>query len=101
MKKTCPFLKDDCIGEQCELHTHIRGTDKNTGVELDKPGCALGFLPLLLIENTQASREVGAAIESARNETVQNHLQTLQVLQTEAGAKNGVLTAAKKLLLGG
>ena len=69
----CPLIKKDCIGLQCSWFTQMRGTNPNTGKEIDEWGCAMTWLPVLLVENAQQSRQAGAAIESFRNEmTVAN-----------------------------
>jgi hypothetical protein len=52
----------------CEWYTHIVGANPQTGEQMDKFGCAVTFLPLLLIENSQQQRQTGAAVESFRNE---------------------------------
>ena len=64
----CPLLKKDCIGLQCSWITQIRGTDPQTGKEIDEWNCAIKWLPVLLLDNTQQQRQSGAAIESFRNE---------------------------------
>ena len=66
----CPLIKKDCIGLQCSWFTQLRGTNPNTGKEIDEWGCAMTWLPVLLVENAQQSRQAGAAIESFRNEVV-------------------------------
>ena len=66
----CPLIKKDCIGLQCSWFTQLRGTNPNTGKEIDEWGCAMTWLPVLLVENAQQSRHAGAAIESFRNEVV-------------------------------
>jgi hypothetical protein len=52
----------------CPKFVKIFGTDPNTGQPVDKFGCVDSFLPMLLIENAQQSRQTGAAVESFRNE---------------------------------
>ncbi len=47
--------------------TSVRGMVPNTGNEIDDQGCAVAFLPVLLIETAKAQYETGAAVESARN----------------------------------
>lgn len=64
----CPLLKKDCIGLQCSWITQIRGTHPQTGEEIDEWNCAVKWLPVLLLDNTQQQRQSGAAIESFRNE---------------------------------
>lgn len=48
----------------------FRGTNKNTGDEVDEWRCAVSTLPMLLVEVAQQTRGVGAATESFRNEVV-------------------------------
>lgn len=64
----CPLIKKDCIGHKCAWLTQLRGTDPNTGREVDEWGCAVAWLPMLLIEGAKESRQTGAAVESLRNE---------------------------------
>ena len=69
-EKMCPLTGDPCMENKCEWYTHIIGTDPQTGASVDKFGCAVTFLPMLLIENSQQQRSTGAAVESFRNEVV-------------------------------
>lgn len=89
----CPLLKKDCIGLQCNWFMQVRGSNPNTGKEVDEWGCAMAWMPLLLIENSQQQRQTGAAVESFRNEMVKaNHInhhilleasgQSLKLLET-------------------
>jgi hypothetical protein len=66
----CPLIKDECVGLKCAWFTQIRGTSPNTGKEIDEWACAVSWLPILLIENSQQQRQTGAAVESFRNEMV-------------------------------
>ena len=66
----CPLLQKDCIGLQCSWMTQVRGHNPNTGKEIDEWGCAISWLPIMLIENSQMQRHTGAAVESFRNEMV-------------------------------
>ncbi len=66
----CPLIQADCKGLECSWFTQVRGTNPNTGKEVDEWGCAVTWLPVLLIENSQQQRQTGAAVESFRNETV-------------------------------
>lgn len=83
----CPLMHKDCIGIQCSWFTQVRGTNPNTGQEVDEWGCAVTWLPVLLIENAQQSRQAGAAIESFRNEMVE-----------ATHSNQAVLMASSKLL---
>lgn len=62
----------------------LRGSNPNTGAEIDDWGCAIGWLPLLFIENTQMQRQTGAAVESFRNEMVSANEVSQQVLLATA-----------------
>lgn len=66
----CPLIQADCKGLHCAWFTQIRGSDPNTGKEVDEWACAVTWLPMLMIENSQQQRQTGAAVESFRNEMV-------------------------------
>ncbi len=76
----CPLVKKDCIGLQCAWFTQVRGHNPNTGKEVDEWACAITWLPVLLIENSQQQRSTGAAVESFRNEMVKANERSQQVL---------------------
>ena len=59
-----------CKGIDCSWFIQVRGMNPNTGEEIDDWGCAMAWLPTLMIENAQQSRQTGAAVESFRNEMV-------------------------------
>lgn len=71
--KFCPLVKGDCKEIQCSWFTQLRGTNPNTGQEVDEWGCAITWLPMLLVENSQMQRHTGAAVESFRNEMVRSN----------------------------
>ena len=66
----CPLIGEDCRGLECSWYTQIRGQNPQTGEDIDEWGCAVTWLPTLLIENSQMQRQTGAAVESFRNESV-------------------------------
>lgn len=77
MAKLCPLLKKDCIEHGCKFYVHLLGKDPQTSKEIDKWDCSFAWLPILLIENAQQSRQTGAAVESFRNEMVQANAQAV------------------------
>ncbi len=83
-------MKKDCIGLQCAWFTQMRGHNPNTGKEVDEWSCAVVWLPVLLIENSQQQRSTGAAVESFRNEMVKANESSQQALLAMA-AKQSVL----------
>ena len=68
--KFCPLLKKDCIGLQCSWFTQVRGQHPQTGQEVDEWGCAIAWMPMLMINTAQEVRQGAAATESFRNEMV-------------------------------
>ena len=68
----CPLLQKECIGLQCAWITQVRGNNPQTGDEVDHWDCAVKWIPMLLIENSQMQRQTGAAVESFRNEVAAN-----------------------------
>lgn len=92
MKITCPLGhkcerrdEDNQVTERCQWYVMVRGANPNTNEPVDHWGCAMSFMPVMLIENTQTQRETGAAVESFRNEMV--------VTQKQLGAMMvGVMT---------
>lgn len=78
----CPLFKEkqEDVCHKCGFYTHVRGNHPQTGQELDHWACAIEWLPTLLIENSQQSRQTGAAVESFRNEMVRANHATLQTL---------------------
>ena len=77
--KFCPLIGEDCLGLKCSWFTQIRGTHPQTGQEIDEWGCAVNWIPTLLIENSQQQRQTGAAVESFRNETISRISQTISM----------------------
>lgn len=78
----CPLIKKECVQMQCSWFIQVRGVDSNTGKEVDEWGCSIAWLPHLLIENANQSRQTGAAVESFRNETIKANEKTLHALLT-------------------
>lgn len=79
----CPLIKKDCVQIKCAWFTQIRGVNPNTGKDVDEWGCAIAWMPVLMIENSQQQRQTGAAVESFRNEMVKANAQTTELLATQ------------------
>jgi hypothetical protein len=77
--KYCPLIQKDCIGLQCSWFTQIRGLNPNTGESVDEWGCAITWLPMLTIENSQQQRHTSSAVESFRNEVVKSSQKNQQL----------------------
>ena len=74
VKQNCPLNKfKPCKQFDCAWFINIKGTNPNSGKEVEEWGCSMAWLPTLLIENAQQSRQTGAAVESFRNEMVKSN----------------------------
>ena len=91
----CPLVQGDCVELKCAWFTQVRGTNPNTGKEVDEWACAMAWLPMLLIENSQQQRQTGAAVESFRNEMVKANEVGQRVLLAAAN----VTPAAQRLVM--
>lgn len=58
------------VDHGCQKWVHILGNDPQTDKPLDIFMCSDALIPKLMIENSKLTLEVGAAIESFRNESV-------------------------------
>jgi hypothetical protein len=63
------------------MYIQLRGTNPNTGQEVDNWKCSIAWLPILMIETAQQTRQAGAAIESFRNEAVKTEIERKDLLQ--------------------
>jgi hypothetical protein len=71
----CEEVDPDDVGTilRCPWFKRIRGKDPQTGEDVDQFDCSIGWIPVLLIENSGMARETGAAVESFRNEVVKQN----------------------------
>lgn len=87
-KTNCPMDKfNPCRQTECAWFMQVRGMNPNTGAEVDEWGCAVAWMPILLIENSQQQRHTGAAVESFRNEMVKSNEVNTSVLLEAANLK--------------
>ena len=77
----CEEIKDNKI-HRCMWYTAVRGTNPNTGEEVDEWSCAISWLPTLQIETSQTQRGVSSALESFRNETVKGQKEFNQLMSS-------------------
>ena len=81
----CPLVKEECLQLKCSWFTQVRGKNPNTGKDVDEWACAIAWMPVLMIENSQQQRQTGAAVESFRNEMVKANEVGQKVLLAAAG----------------
>lgn len=82
VQDNCPlngFKK--CKQFKCAWFVQMKGTNPNDGKEVDEYGCAISWLPMLLVENAMQSRQTGGAIESFRNEMVKANQSNQNILE--------------------
>jgi hypothetical protein len=85
IKDNCPLNKfKPCKKFDCAWYTAVQGTNPNTGEFVNEWGCAMAWLPILMIEGSQQTRQAGAAIESFRNEMVKSNEQHMEFLIQQA-----------------
>lgn len=80
-KNNCPINKfEPCKELGCAWFTQIRGSNPQSGESVDEWGCAIAWIPMLLIENSLQSSQTGAAVESFRNEMVEGNNKSMNIL---------------------
>ena len=85
-KSNCPLDGfKPCRQLECAWFMKIAGSNPNTGAQVEEWGCAIAWLPMLTIENSQQQRQTGAAVESFRNEMVRANEVSQRVLLATAG----------------
>lgn len=65
--KKCPLINKKCVEHSCEWFTHLTGMNPQTGKPEDEWGCAVKWLPILLIEGSNMTRQVSAALDRNNN----------------------------------
>ena len=84
VKDNCPLDNfNPCRQFECAWFMEVKGTNPNTGEEANEWGCAMAFMPLMMMSNAQQSRQTGAAVESFRNEMVKSN-QTSNELMSQS-----------------
>lgn len=79
----CPLVKGPCLEHGCKWYIRLIGSHPQTGNPVDEFGCAISWLPVLLIESSQQTRQAGAAIESFRNEMIKANDATTKLLVSD------------------
>ena len=74
----CEEIKDNQM-HRCIWFTKLAGTNPNTGETIDEHGCAMAWLPVLLVENSRQQLSTANAVESFRNEMVDANQASRQV----------------------
>jgi len=79
-KHGCPINKfEECKQLDCAWFTKLAGKNPQGGKEIEEWGCAVTFIPLLMVANTNANRGTAAAVESFRNVMVKQHQEVYEI----------------------
>ena len=82
VEDNCPLHNfKKCKQFKCAWFVQMKGTNPNDGKEVDEYGCAISWLPTLLVENAMQARQTGGAIESFRNEMVKANDSNKSILE--------------------
>lgn len=79
-KADCPLWKAPCKEHACRWWIQVQGKNPQSEELINRWDCAISWLPLLLIENSQQQRATHREINVLRNEVVasnadaRNHL---------------------------
>lgn len=65
-------FKKPCIERDCPKWVKLRGTNPQTGVEVDEEACADTWAPILLCEIAQKLVRLDATVESHRNQAAKD-----------------------------
>jgi hypothetical protein len=85
-KTNCPLNNfEPCKQLECAWFMKVSGQNPNTGKEVEDWACAIAWMPILFIENSQQQRQTAAAVESFRNEMVKANEMGQKVLLAAAG----------------
>ncbi len=84
-KADCPLWRGPCKEHACRWYIQVLGANPQTGEQMNQWDCAITWMPLLLIENSQQQRQTCGAVESFRNEMVKSNDRSLALM---AGAQD-------------
>lgn len=80
-KSNCPLNKfEPCKLWDCSWFIEIKGKHPQTGTDTNEWGCAVAWLPVMIIENGRQQFSTTVAIESFRNEMVKSNESSQQIL---------------------
>jgi len=78
---TCPFHRRDMsrVCSTCPMWVSIKGTNPQTGVEVDQWECAIAVTPMTVLEAAKQSREAGASVDHLRADFAKAHEQSMRL----------------------
>lgn len=80
----CPLIADKCAKHKCAWYTCVKGTDPQSGQPIDRWGCAVAWLPVLTIENSNQQRQTAATVDKVVNQLHRSRSEFIGALSDEA-----------------
>lgn len=87
--KKCPLINKGCIEHKCNFYVHLVGMHPQTGQATDEWNCAISWLPLLLVENSNMTRQSTASTDKVAN--------IISGLRGEVNEGNKILMEARNM----
>jgi len=79
-KNGCPLHNfEPCKQLDCAWFTKLAGKNPQGQKEIEEWGCAVTFMPILMVANTNSNTRTQAAVESFRNKMVSQQEELLQL----------------------
>jgi len=80
----CPFIGKKCVEAKCRFWTHLLGKNPQGDGVIDKFGCAIEFLPILLVENAQMIRQTAASTDKVATQVQKSRAEFIGALSNDA-----------------
>lgn len=98
----CPLHKQamDQVCHTCPWWQQVRGKHPQSLEEIDRWDCAIAFLPLLLIENSQRQMQTAASVDKVATEMQKTDQQSSAVIATLITQLNRAIDAPRPIANG-
>lgn len=84
-KSNCPLNNfEPCKLWDCSWFIEVKGKHPQTGTDMNEWGCAMAWMPVMMIENSRQQHSTASAVESFRNEMVKANEVSQKVLLAAA-----------------
>jgi hypothetical protein len=84
-KANCPLNGfEPCKLWDCSWFIEVKGKHPQTGTDMNEWGCAMAWMPVMMIENSRQQHSTAVAVESFRNEMVKANDASQRVLLAAA-----------------
>lgn len=67
-KADCPFWRGPCRKEECRLWIRVQGKNPQSEEYVERFGCAFEWMPMLILDVAQQSRQAGASTDKVATE---------------------------------